>query len=82
MTVLFIIGVVLILVGFGFYLSDHEGTACFLLLFGGYIVSVPIWEYGDRDKPQAIDVYRGRTTLEITYRDSIPVDTIVVFNGR
>ena len=29
--------------------------------------------------PQAIDVYRGRTTLEITYRDSIPVDSVVVF---
>lgn len=29
--------------------------------------------------PQAIDVYRGRTTLEITYKDSIPVDSVVVF---
>lgn len=32
------------------------------------------------DEPRAIDVYQGKTTLEITYRDSIPVDTIVVFN--
>ena len=30
-------------------------------------------------KPSAIDVYRGKTTLEITYRDSIPVDSTVVF---
>ena len=29
--------------------------------------------------PQAIDVYRGKTTLQITYKDSIPVDTVVVF---
>lgn len=29
--------------------------------------------------PQAIDVYRGKTTLEITYKDSIPVDSVVVF---
>ena len=29
--------------------------------------------------PQAIDVYRGRTTLEITYKDSIPIDSTVVF---
>lgn len=29
--------------------------------------------------PKAIDVYRGKTTLEITYRDSIPIDSIVVF---
>lgn len=30
-------------------------------------------------KPTAMDVYRGNTTLEITYRDSIPVDSVVVF---
>lgn len=29
--------------------------------------------------PKAIDVYRGKTTLEITYRDSIPVDSLVVY---
>ena len=29
--------------------------------------------------PKAIDVYRGRTTLEITYKDSIPIDSVVVF---
>ena len=26
-----------------------------------------------------IDVYRGKTTLEITYRDSVAVDSIVVW---
>ena len=30
-------------------------------------------------EPRAIDVYHGKTTLEITYRDEIPVDTVVVF---
>lgn len=29
--------------------------------------------------PTAIDVYRNNTTLEITYKDNIPVDTVVVF---
>lgn len=33
------------------------------------------WYY----KPQAIDVYRGDTSLEITYRDSVAIDSIVVF---
>lgn len=28
--------------------------------------------------PTALDVYRGKTTLEITYRDSIAVDSVVV----
>ena len=26
-----------------------------------------------------IDVYRGKTTLEITYRDSIAIDSVVVW---
>lgn len=29
--------------------------------------------------PQAIDVYRGETTLQITYKDSIHIDSVVVF---
>lgn len=32
--------------------------------------------------PKAIDVYRNRTTLEITYKDSIPIDSIVVFKDN
>lgn len=32
--------------------------------------------------PTAIDVYRGKTTLEITYKDSIPVDSVVVFKDK
>jgi len=31
------------------------------------------------NKPQALDVYQGKTTLQITYQDSIPVDSVVVF---
>ena len=29
--------------------------------------------------PSALDVYRGKTTLEITYRDSVAVDSVVVY---
>ena len=32
-------------------------------------------------KPSAIDVYKGRTTLEITYRDNVPVDSVVVWKN-
>lgn len=31
------------------------------------------------DSPKAIDVYRGKTTLQITYQDSIPIDSVVVY---
>lgn len=29
--------------------------------------------------PQTIDVYRNKTTLEIAYKDSVPMDSVVVF---
>lgn len=29
--------------------------------------------------PQPIEVYQGKTTLQITYEDSIPVDSVVVY---
>ena len=32
-----------------------------------------------KDNPKAIDVYRGSTTLEITYRNGIPIDSTVVW---
>ena len=32
--------------------------------------------------PSAIDVYRGRTTLEVIYRDSLAVDSVVVFKDE
>ena len=34
------------------------------------------------NKPEAIDVYRGKTTLEITYRDSVAVDSVVVYKVK
>ena len=30
-------------------------------------------------EPTALDVYRGKTTLEITYRDSVAIDSTVVY---
>ena len=34
------------------------------------------------NEPKLIDVYRGKTTLEITYRDSVAVDSTVVYKIR
>ena len=32
--------------------------------------------------PNALDVYRGKTTLEITYLDSVAIDSTVVYKVR
>lgn len=42
------------------------------LLFAGVAEIAP-------KKPTALDVYQGKTTLEITYRDNIPVDSVVAW---
>ena len=34
------------------------------------------------DTPQAIDVYRGNTTLKITYKDGVAIDSTVVFKNK
>ena len=44
------------------------------IIFSGLLAS-----YDKRNTPTAMDVYKGKTTLEITYRDTIPVDSVVVF---
>lgn len=43
----------------------------------GIIVIAIMAIYCDSIKP--IDVYRGKTTLEITYKDGIPIDSVVVY---
>lgn len=55
--------------------SLHAGLLVSFLLFLIIFISSVV----SSTKPTAIDVYRGRTTLEITYKDSIPVDSVVVF---
>lgn len=32
--------------------------------------------------PSAMDVYQGKTTLEITYKDGVPIDSVVVFKDK
>ena len=33
-------------------------------------------------QPKPIDVYRGNTALEITYKDNVPVDSVVIWKGK
>ena len=35
--------------------------------------------YGVLGTPSAMDVYQGKTTLQITYQDSVAIDSVVVF---
>ena len=33
-------------------------------------------------EPKAIDVYKGKTTLRITYQDGVPIDSTVVWKSK
>ena len=60
---------------------DKEGmsavTMVCAILFGAFFVIMLV-----KSKPTALDVYRGKTTLEITYRDSVAIDSTVVYKVR
>ena len=70
------------LVGWLFTLFDDDISSFPSGLIGGIIgVIIPLMLliYFIGTTPTALDVYQGKTTLEITYRDSIPVDSVVIF---
>lgn len=47
----------------------------FLAGVGGALIAISIIS----ERPSAMDVYQGKTTLEITYKNGIAVDSTVVF---
>lgn len=58
-----------------FIIGLFEGVVSVMLVLCVFNLCMP-----DSSKnPSAIDVYRGRTSLEVTYLDGAPVDSTVVF---
>lgn len=57
---------------------DDRGFAALFLILDIFIILICLtvmWY----DSIPAIEVYKGNTTLQITYQDSIPIDSIVVY---
>ena len=47
------------------------------------IMAIVVKEREEKETtPTALDVYRGKTTLEITYRDSVAVDSVVIYKMK
>ena len=58
-------------------------TLGLLISFVGFVViGVTIGICMPNYEPTALDVYRGKTTLEITYRDSVAIDSTVVYKVK
>ena len=52
-----------------------------LIFLGGFGIGLML-HFAMQPGVSAIDVYRGKTTLEITYRDGVAVDSVVVFKNK
>jgi hypothetical protein len=74
------IGVIIFLIGASISIvaskCDPRVVVGTILVSAGTIIFIL------EDHPTTMDVYRGKTTFEITYKDSIPVDSIVVFKNK
>lgn len=60
------------------HIKNNDNPLFVVTIFITYILSGLVYCYFD-DSPKAIDVYRNKTTLKITYIDSVAVDSVVVF---
>lgn len=82
MLILFVIGVIMLIVGLILLCAECKDVAFIFGVLGGYIISGAVLMLSSDSKPTAMDVYQGKTTLEITYKDGVPVDSVVVFKNK
>ena len=88
MTALQIIGFIglgIVLIGAIFLSKEWVKTGVTLAAIGailGLIGAIGHQTELDCNTPTALDVYRGKTTLEITYRDSVAIDSTVVYKVK
>lgn len=82
-SMILIFGVFFIILGVGVGIRYNTNPLPTIFIVVGIIIwCCAIAPYKSNNKPTALDVYRGKTTLEITYRDSIPVDSVVVYKNN
>lgn len=81
---LLVFGILAVIVGgivICFLGDDNSVTfwGVMLCIFGGVLIGSSTTKIKQEKVPTALDVYKGKTTLEITYRDNIAIDSVVVF---
>ena len=82
MMLIIIIDAILLTTGWICLFRDKDTIAfiCLILVVGIWVGASSYMSNCDKkDTPSALDVYRGKTTLEITYRDSVAIDSTVVY---
>lgn len=84
MTIIFIIGilyiVVSLLIGLICLFLKRYNSIVWTIALTLYIAGIlNIIIYHATEAPSALDVYKGKTVLKITYEDKVPVDTVVIY---
>lgn len=80
MEVIIIICIILFGICIGALFVGIEENDSSLIIFSVILLIVIAIQLGFAlTEPSALNVYQGKTTLQITYRDSIPIDSVVVF---
>jgi FtsH-binding integral membrane protein len=82
MEILIMLGLIILIIGLICLFVDKSGFAFLFGVIGAYILSGGVMMHQESHKPTAMDVYQNKTTLEITYKDDIPVDSVVVFKDK
>lgn len=68
--------------GIAIYFGDDYDNKAHGLVYSFFIWIVFILILIQSQIPTAMDVYNGKTTLEITYKDGVPVDSTVVWKSK
>lgn len=63
-------------------LGQYAGIGLLISVVVFVVTGVTIGVCTPNHEPTALDVYRGKTTLEITYRDSVAIDSTVVYKVK
>lgn len=84
MTIILIIGilyiVVSLLIGLICLFLKRYNSIVWTIALTLYIAGIlNIIIYHATEAPSALDVYKGKTVLKITYEDKVPVDTVVIY---
>ena len=82
MSILLIVGFVIVAIVIGFYantmVNEDNIALSVVILITGAIGLLFIIIYIN-NTPTALDVYKGKTELKITYEGKIPVDSVVIY---
>ena len=72
---------IILTVGIDVFLSDGFVSFKFEIGLVAFLSTIVILTLAValKNEPKAIDVYKGKTTLVISYKDEVPIDSVVVW---